>query len=92
MSGDAKVLIETAARRFVEEVPAEDLVVGDVVLVAADQRRPPGPVQVDQIGRVERGHGREIGEHVAGADGQAGGPQLVGEADQHARERFSHRR
>ena len=51
----------------------------------------PGPVQVDQVGRVERRHGGEVGEHVAGADRQPGGPQLVGEPDQDVRERVVHR-
>jgi hypothetical protein len=74
---------------FVEEVLPKHLFVNGIVLMAADQRGPPGPIQVDQIGRVERRHRREVGEHVAGADRQPGRPQLAPESDEHAAERVA---
>jgi hypothetical protein len=59
--------------------------------MATDERGPSGPVEVDQVRRVERRHGSEVREHVAGADRQPGGAQLGGEPDEDVRERVSHR-
>jgi hypothetical protein len=89
--------LAAAGRVVTEEVLTEDLVVDAFVLVAAQQRGPPGPVQVDQVGRVERGHRGQVAEDVAGADPEPGGPQRPAEAEHDpgqlvARGPLSHRR
>ena len=48
-----------------EEEPPEHPVVDRDLVVPGHQRGPAGPVQVEQVGRVERGHRRAVGEHVA---------------------------
>ena len=46
----------------------EDAVVHRDLVVAGDQGGAPGPVEVEQVGRVERRHGCAVGQDVAGAD------------------------
>ena len=73
--------------RVREEVGAEHLIVDVNVVLAADQRRAAGPVQVEEVGRVQRGHRRAVGQQVARADGQPGRPERGHEARQDADER-----
>ena len=70
-----------------EEVGPEHLVVGGDVVAAGDQRGPPAPVQVDEVGRVEGDHRRAVGRDVARADGHARRAQRAPEVDQDADQR-----
>ncbi len=70
-----------------EEEPPEHGVVDADVLAPGDQRGPPGPVQVQQVGRVQRGERGTVGQYVPGAHCEAGRAKLAGEVHQHAGER-----
>ena len=68
-----------------EERP-EDPIVGNDVVRSADQCRAPGPVEVDEIGRIEQPSRGAVRQHVTGADRQPGRPQRAGESSQDAGE------
>ena len=78
---------------FVEKETAEHLVVGGDLIVPGDQGGPARPVQVEQVGWVQRGHRRTVGQDLAGADREPGGAELAREIDQHPDDRsvFRHR-
>ena len=83
---------------LVEEEAPEHPVVGGDLVPAGHQGGPARPVEVDDVGRVERLHRRAVGEQVAGPDRQTGRTEGLAEVDQHADERrlldggVSHRR
>jgi hypothetical protein len=78
---------------LVEEEAAEHPVVGRDLIAPRDQRRAPGPVEVDEIGRIERRDRLGEREHIPRSDCDAVGAQLVAERDEEIDERrFSHQR
>jgi hypothetical protein len=65
-----------------KEEPAEHLVVPGDVVAPAHQRGPSGPVQVDQVGRVQPGQCRTVDQHIPGADREPGRAEFAGKPDE----------
>ena len=78
---------------LIEEEAAEDPVVGRDLLTPRDECRAPCPVEVDEVGGIERRHRLAVGDHVSRSDRDALGAQLVAERDEQVDEgRLSHQR
>ena len=67
---------------LVEEEASEHSVVHRDLIAPGDERGATRPVEVDEVGGVERGHRRAVGHDIAGADRDALGAQLVAERDE----------
>ena len=70
-----------------QEVRAEHGVVDRQVVAAADQAGAAGPVEVDDVGRVQRAERGREREQVARADGEPLAPQGLAEPREHAEQR-----
>ena len=84
LAGDAEQAKQLVDRPLAAEVVlVEHLVEDGEVGAPAHQRGAARPVEVGQVGGVERGRGGAVGDDIAGPDGQAPGAQRPPEPGEH---------
>ena len=74
--------------RCVEEEASEHPVVARDLIASSHQRGTARPVEVEQVGRIERGRGLRVRQHIAGSDRDACLTKLACELDEQGDERL----